>query len=334
MDYTVEHNNKMKMFSKIKKIPGWMVLELQTDGICVVHLAYIAHTAAPQVQLAIFYPLNPAPSIPADTAIETLLAHINKELHLNHYDCSHLLGPNEYQISSVEAPNVPQEELKTAVRWLLKDMLDYHIDDATIDVLGLPADKYAPGRKAMMYVISARNQLIAQRQNQFDHAQIPLKVIDIPELAQRNIANLIAPAERGIALLSLHASGALLTITFNDELYLARRLEINLNQLGAGQAEQQQTLLEKISLELQRTFDHVERQYPFISLLKLVLTPLTPELAELSVYLSTNLYIPVETLDLSTIFDFSLTPDLQQAASQTRFQMCLGAALRHEGKTL
>ena len=39
---------------------------------------------------------------------------------------------------SLEAPAVPREELKTAVGWRLKDMLDFHIDDATIDVLAIP----------------------------------------------------------------------------------------------------------------------------------------------------------------------------------------------------
>ena len=245
-----------------------------------------------------------------------------------------MLSQNEYQISTVETPNVPQEELKTAVRWLLKDMLDYHIDDATIDVLDIPVDKHTPGRKAMMYVISAHNQLIAQRQKCFDDAQIPLKVIDIPELAQRNIANLIAPAERGIAFLSLHQAGGLLTISFNDELYLARRLDINLTQLDVMPAEQQQIIFEKITLEIQRTFDHVERQYQFINLAKLVLTPFVPEFTDLLNYLRSNLYIPVEGLELATLFDFSLTPDLQQTAAQSRFQMCLGAALRLEGKAL
>ncbi|MHB1676595.1 MAG: hypothetical protein ACYCSS_03505 [Sulfuriferula sp.] len=314
----------MKLFSKIKKNPGWLVLEFQTDGICVVHLTM---SDKAQVQLAMFYPL-------AQSDIATLLSRINKGLRLNRYDCSYLLSPHDYQISSVETPNVPQEELKTAVRWLLKDMLDYHIDDATIDVLGIPVDKNAATRKAMMYVISARNQLIAQRQASFDDAQIPVTVIDIPELAQRNIANLIAPAERGIALLSVNQAGSLLTISYNNELYLSRRLDTNLLQLDNTKNEQAQQLFEKITLELQRTFDHVDRQYNFINLSKLMVMPCLPELTELTAYLAANLYIPAESLDLSTLFDFTLSPDLQQPAQQLRFQACLGAALRHEEKTL
>lgn len=314
----------MRFFSKTKKIPGWLVLEHQPDGICAVHLTM---NERPQVRLARFYELTEK-----DPA--ALLASIGKELRLARYDCSYLLTPDDYQISSVETPNVPQEELKTAVRWLLKDMLDYHVDDATIDVLIVPVDKTAATRKAMMYAISARNELIAQRQAWFDDAQIPLSVIDIPELAQRNIANLIAPDERGIALLSLDRLGSLLTISYKGELYLSRRLEINLTQIDATDSEQKQFALDKVSLELQRTFDHIDRQYNFISLAKLVVTPLAAELAELAAYLAANLYIPVESLDLATLFDFDLVPELREPASQMRFQLCLGAALRREDITL
>ncbi|MDR3390924.1 MAG: agglutinin biogenesis protein MshI [Sulfuriferula sp.] len=314
----------MGLFSKIKKTQGWMVFELQADGICVTRVTRMANTR-PKVQLAVFFPF-------AQMDTPTLLSHIHKQLQVKHYECSNVLSSGEYQILTVETPGVPQEELKTAVRWLLKDMLDYHVDDATIDVLDIPVDKNAPARKAMMYVIAARNQLISQRQALFDTAQIPLTVIDIPELAQRNIAALITPAERGLALFSSDQAGSLLTITFNDELYLSRRLDINLTQLGTDDSEQQMHLFEKITLELQRTFDHIDRQYHFISLTKLVLAPATPEMAVLSAYLTNNLYIPVEVLDLSTAFD--LTPELQDTTQQSRFWMSLGAALRHEDKVL
>ena len=314
----------MKLFSKTKKNPGWLVLEFQPDGVCFVHLL---PGDKPQVRLAVFYPL-------AQSGLSAILARIGKEHRLNRYECEYLLSPNEYQISSVETPTVPQDELKTAVRWLLKDMLDYHIDDATIDVLGIPADKNATTRKSMMYVISARNQLIAQKQAYFDDAQVPLTVIDIPELAQRNIANLIAPADRGVALLSVNQAGSLLTISYNSELYLSRRLDTNLQQLSNTQTEHRQQIFEKISLELQRTFDHVDRQYNFLNLSRLTVISCQPELIELAAYLSANLYVPAENLDLSAVFDFSLVPDLQSAAQQLRFQMCLGAALRLEEKAL
>ncbi len=314
----------MKLFSKIKKNPGWLVLEFQPEGVCFVHLL---PGDKPTVRLAVFYPL-------AQSDLAAVLKRVNKEYRLSRYECGFLLSPNEYQMSSVETPTVPQGELKTAVRWLLKDMLDYHIDDATIDVLDIPVDKTTTTRKPMMYVVSARNQMIAQKQVYFDDAQIPLSVIDIPELAQRNIANLVATADRGIALLSVNQTGSLLTISYNNELYLARRLDMTLQQIDITKTERTQQIFEKITLDLQRTFDHIDRQYNFINLSRLTVITAQTELIELAAYLSANLYIPAETLDLSTVFDFSLVPELQAPTQQSRFQMCLGAALRLEEKAL
>src|ERR1041385_6627200 len=65
---------------------------------------------------------------------------VAKELGLENYQCLTLLPASDYQLLLVDAPNVPALELKTAVRWRIKDMLDYHVEDATIDVLDIPVD--------------------------------------------------------------------------------------------------------------------------------------------------------------------------------------------------
>ncbi|MEQ1668768.1 MAG: pilus assembly protein PilM [Sulfuriferula sp.] len=301
-----------------------LVFDLQADGICVTQIAR-TKGSKPQVLLAAFYPY-------AQTETSIALARINKELRGKNHQHGHILGASEYQLLTVETPNVPGQELKTAVRWLLKDMLDYHVDDATIDILDIPIDKNLPNRKAMMFVVAARNQLIAQRQALFESAQINLSIIDIPDLAQRNIANLVAQADRGLAMLSFDNNGGLLTITYQGELYLSRRLDINLTQLSMPDTEQQNRLFEKISLELQRTFDHVDRQYQFLNLEKLVLAPALPEFTALTEFLSSNLYIPVSCIALDQLL--VLTPELQNATQQSRFFMSLGAALRLEEKAL
>jgi MSHA biogenesis protein MshI len=184
----------------------------------------------------------------------------------------------------------------------------------------------------MMFVIAARNQLIAQLQALFENARIDLSIIDIPDLAQRNIANLVASSDRGLAMLRFDNSGGLLTITYQGELYLSRHLDINLTQLSTTNIELKTRLFEKISLELQRTFDHIDRQYQFLNMEKLVLAPALAEFSELAEFLSGNLYLPVSNIDLDSIF--GLTSELQTPAQQSRFFMSLGAALRLEEKTL
>jgi MSHA biogenesis protein MshI len=245
-----------------------------------------------------------------------------------------LLGSSEYQLLSVDAPNVPAEELKTAIRWRLKDMLDFHIDDATIDVFDVPVDKNAPVRNHSMYAVVSRNQIIEQRQVLFSNAKIPLTVIDVPEMAQRNISALLEPEGRGVAMLSFGAAGGLLTVTYGQELYLSRRIDINLQQLQQSSSDKKTECYDRITLELQRSLDHFDRQYHFITLTKLMLAPLGDAGIGLQLYLASNLYLPVEILNLESVLGIANTPQLKSADVQQQFFMILGAALRHEERVL
>ncbi|HEY8100812.1 MAG TPA: agglutinin biogenesis protein MshI [Burkholderiaceae bacterium] len=316
----------MGLFTKTKKNAGYLAIGFTDDGICAAQINR-STSGMPQVELLASYLLS-------EPITEAALEKLAKDLQVGRYDCGTLLRADEYQLLSVDAPNVPPNELKTAIRWRLKDMLDFHIDDATIDVLDVPMDKNAATRNHSMYAVASRNQMISQRQALFSTAKIPLSVIDVPEMAQRNISALLEPEGRGLALLSFDAHGGLLTVTFAGELYLSRRIEVPLAQLQQADIEQKNVSYEKITLELQRSLDHFDRQYHFITLSKLVLAPLGDASADLQQYLATNLYLPIETLNLATVLDLSKMPQLNLAESQQRFFLTLGAALRVEEKVL
>lgn len=312
----------MVLFAKKPKIAGRMVIQIQDDGIYVVLMKRLP-SGSPAVDRVAFYPAS-------SPAGKQALDKLAKDFACDRYSCSNLLSAREYQLLSVEAPNVPADELKTAIRWRLKDLLDYHIDDATIDVLNVPGDKDSPVRNHSMYAVAARNQLIGQRQAQFEDAKIPLSVIDIPEMAQRNISAMLEPAGRGIALVSFDSSGGLLTVSFSAELYLARRIDVTLQQLQQDASEQKDDSFDRITLELQRSFDHLDRQYRFITLSKLVLFPMGDDGIRLQTHLAANLYLPVEILDLNDLFDLTKAPELKRIESQQRYFLALGAALREE----
>ena len=311
----------MRLFRKAQKNAGSLAIAFLGDGLAAVSVRRVP-PARPAVELAMFYPGAPVP--PAD-----VLEKLGKDLQASRYQCTTLLGGGEYQLLAVEAPNVPPDELKIAVRWRLKDMLDFHVDDATIDVLEIPVDKAAPARAGHgMFAVAARNSVIEQRQNLFAAAKLALSVIDIPEMAQRNIAALVEPDGHGVAMLSFTADGGLLTVTFNGELYLSRRIDISQAQLMQPDHDKLHASFDRITLELQRSLDHFDRQYHFINVAKLVLAPnVAPGL---ETYLSSNLYMPVESLDLAAVLDLALVPELAAVEQQQRFFLTLGAALRHE----
>lgn len=312
----------MFSFAKTKKNPGWMAISLQDDGVYAAHVTRPAG-ARPIVELATFQAIDGSSQ---DQGLEKL----GKEVGASSYRCSTLLRSGDYQMLSVEAPSVPAEELKSAIRWRIKDMLDFPVDDATIDLLNIPADTHGSNRAQAMYAVAARNGIVQARQELMAKARIPLTAIDIPEMAQRNLSALLAQEGRGLAFLSFGSEGGLLTVTYRGELYLTRRIDLPITQLQQAYGDALAACHERITLELQRSLDHFERQYGFITVARLVLSPMGEVGEALRNYLSSNLYVAAETLDLAGILDVSRVPELASVQTQQRYLLTLGAALREE----
>ncbi|HEV7821269.1 MAG TPA: agglutinin biogenesis protein MshI, partial [Burkholderiales bacterium] len=278
----------MGWFAKKHSQPGWLALGLHPDRVDLVHITRGAHRK-PAIVLCDSYRRE-------GSFAETLL-RLRKEVRLDQYRCTTLLKNEDYQMHQVDAPNVPAAELKTAVRWRVKDLIDYPIETATVDVLDVPLDGNVQARNHQVYAVTARNSAVEACAGLFNDAGVPLEAIDIPDLAQRNIAALFEPAERGIAMLAFYEKEGMLTFTRAGELYLVRRIDVTLAQLSDPDAERRNQYFERVGLELQRSLDHFDRQYSYVPLSKLLLAPLPPDNG-LPQYLAPNISLPVESVDL------------------------------------
>jgi Tfp pilus assembly PilM family ATPase len=225
---------------------------------------------------------------------------------------------------------VPKEELKAAIRWRIKDMIDYHVDDATVDVLDIPQEESSAARNRLMYAVSAKNELIEATIRQCEAAKIPLSVIDIPETAQRNIAALYEEQERAVGLLYFAEESGLVTINVSQELYLARRFDIGLKEV-TGDAAAVEGALERVAVEIQRTVDHFDRQFRAFPVARLLVAP-TPSHTAIAQFLTTRVGLPAQDIDLREVLAFDGEgPDRE---TQWRLFHHFGAALRHESKAL
>jgi MSHA biogenesis protein MshI len=311
----------LKWMAREKKLPGWLAASFNEDSLLYAHAQFTQAGRSPVTA----YGSREIGG--AKHATEKLA----REMRLERYQCTTLLRQGEYQMLLVEAPTVPPDELKSAMRWKVKELIDYHVDDATIDVLDIPPEDPTVTRGHMMYAVCARNEAVQQCIKRFEESRIALSVIDIPETAQRNIAALHEQEDRGVALVYFGEDWGLLTINFRSELYLARRLEVGLKQLAQASESARQDALERVGLELQRTFDHFERQFRYVPLAKLLVAPL-PENTGLAAFLAANIALQVAEVDLAQVLAFDgAGPD---AAAQWRLFHHFGAALRNESKAL
>lgn len=242
-----------------------------------------------------------------------------------------LLNAGQYEVHQVEAPDVPRAELAQAVRWKLQDQLTYPADEASVDVVDIPSDPNRAAETKSLYAVSARNDVIRTRVVDFHAAGVPLAIIDIPEMAQRNVALLCQKDARAVGLLAFTPSGALLTFVHGGELMMARSLDVTFDQLIDARGEAFESLLERVALELQRTYDHVDRRFNYAGVSRVVITPFPPGHGAAE-YLANNLSFPLQQVDLNELMDLSAAEQSKDALWQTRNLHLLGAALREEAK--
>lgn len=253
-----------------------------------------------------------------------------REANLGRCKCTTLLAPSEYQMLMVEAPTVPSNELKTAVRWKIKDSLNYHVEDATIDVLPIPAGKIVSEAAKSIYVIAASNATIKKCVALFDQEKIELEVIDIPELAQRNIAALFEQGDQALAMLAFDDNGGLMTFTAGGELYLSRLIEISANQLQDANGSLRKQYHERVEFELQRSLDYFDSQFSHMTVNRVLIS--APDNAGLVEFLTAAIDAKVEKLDLSQVMDISAVAALADSEFAAHALPSLGAALRPDGR--
>lgn len=263
----------------------------------------------------------------ADSPAEVLRV-LRREHRLDRLRCTTVLPQGEYSFQVVEAPAVPEVEMKTAVRWRLKDLIDYPPDEAVIDVMPLPQG-LAAGRGASLIAIAAHRNRVADCIRTFDEARLDLGAIDILETVQRNVAVHLAEGERAVALLVFGTGAGMLTVSAGGALLFARTFDLGLQQFteAGNDPASQAALCDRVALEVQRSLDHFDRQFGGLPLSTMLIAPF-PQAEALRVPLAENLYVPVAVADLGAALDFSAAPALSDPNIQGRHLRLIGAALR------
>lgn len=176
---------------------------------------------------------------------------------LESQQCNLVLPQGKYQLLLVEAPDVPDAELREAIRWRIKDLISISLDAAAIDIFLLPHDGVKAGKR-MIYVVVAEKTLLREYITLVAEAGLELNSIDIGELALRNIALLKEEGKsgsRGIALARINQGAGNVSLYRNGNLYLSRSFKMNYQ---AGLLDE--LPVDSLMLEVQRSLDYYERQ--------------------------------------------------------------------------
>ncbi len=240
---------------------------------------------------------------------------------------SAVISPDDYQLVQVEAPQVAPAELRAAVRWKLRDLINFPLDEAVIDTFEMPD----PARKTqarMVFALAARSSavqrlagLIAPRARGFD-------VIDIPELCLRNLSALLPQDGAGVALLAFGPDFAHLLITCRGILHVTRRIDLSRAVTSTEVLEldaMPRPDVGALALEVQRSLDYYENVYDLPPISELVFAPVDDRVAAIAAALALESGVKIALFEPERVFQIADGVEIDVGWNAL---LALGAALR------
>jgi MSHA biogenesis protein MshI len=220
-----------------------------------------------------------------------------------------------------EAPKVPAAELPEALRWRVKDLVQFPIAEAVVDAILLPEDS-AKGTSRMAYAVVTQRKHIETLVAQAKSAGLALNAIDIQEMALRNLTEACCDTKRGVALVKLVQGGGSLQIMRDGNLYLSRQFAVSYN---AGLLDDLPA--EALILDLQRSLDYFERQMRQVPPSHVYLCGENVTADKITSEMRAGLPVAINTLE------FSKSLDIDPGIAEHHLSLCLnalGAALRQD----
>jgi MSHA biogenesis protein MshI len=261
------------------------------------------------------------------TEHNSVLSGLSKTHQLHSIPCNFVLNPDEYQTFQVEKPQVDKQEMQAALRWHIKDLIDFHIDDVVLDFISLPVENMP------LQVIATRKSVIQSRVDALHDANCQLETIDIATQAARNLIDKVksVSAENSIGLLNLWETGAKISVLVNHDLYINRLTHIGADALSAVSEEERdsQDIVDALAIELQRTFDYFESYSRQAPVNQLLIMSNTRPIAQLDAMIQQRLGIDCQIVSLQHFNDFDI--DVTMHSSDEIPDACLlamGGALR------
>ncbi len=257
----------------------------------------------------------PADSIPA-------LKAVLDKVRVGRAPVCAVIGGDDYQIVQVEAPDVLPAEMRAAIRWRLRDVINFAVDEAVVDVFETP-DPVRRTQGKMLFAVAARDAAIQRISGALRTVAKGFDSIDIPELCLRNLSALLPQDHKGVAMLALNERFAQLVITRQGVMYLTRRIDTarfgqdGRNGIDAG----------ALALEIQRSLDYYESHYDQTPIGDLVIAPAHERAQDLASELKNETSLRVGVLNVAEIFDVPGGTDL---VTDWPTLMALGAALRDD----
>lgn len=212
-----------------------------------------------------------------------------------------LLPHDGYSLLQLEVPDVPEDERQDALRWRVRDMVDFSVETAVVDHFLLPKSK-RPGAPELLYAVATPDSAVAEVVEPVLAAKVDLQAVDIPEMGLRDLVRCSEDlSERPVAYLALTGSVGVIQICRGDEICLTRQIPFAsaFTQMEASELTRQ---MESLALEVQRSLDYFESQYAMGAVDHLAVMSCSAELERHFLETATlYLTVPAQRFELTSI---------------------------------
>lgn len=185
------------------------------------------------------------------TQTQSLAALIEKH-HLRKEKAHVILPADSYQLFLLDANEFLDQDINTSARWLVKDLIDYPLEEAVVAAFPVPDNI------KRINVVVAHLPYLYRLIDSCHKLKLKIASMSIVELALLNIMNLVIQDGHAYVLLFINNGTSYLQIAYKNALYIMRRLEIdesNLNQASL-------TLSEEINRSLDYFYQQISQKVP------------------------------------------------------------------------
>lgn len=246
-----------------------------------------------------------------------VLGSLVKQYKLAGNKCTFVLQNSAYQLFLIEAPGVDANEMAAAVRWRVKDLLDFPLQEAVVDYFDLPPEAYR-GSQKMVYVIAARKAVLELLVEQCRVSGLGVDCIDIRELVFGHIIGRLDDQLPNKAFVYLEEDTGFINLSHNASICLNRTLDVGVRQLQQSHAASADSDdfsfsdIDALVLELQRSIDYYESHLGFGSITQLCLPPASNGASRLPQQLRENLDMKVRELQFADLVNDDKNIDIDK----------------------
>ena len=208
-----------------------------------------------------------------------------------------VLSPHQAQMVQVDKPNVPEEELLSALKWQIKDLVSVAPDNMLLDYFDGPN----LGGVEKLHVACTSLSDIKNLIDPLLKEPFTLRSVITEEFA---FSHLIEPsADASLLVCQQPNEEVVLIIVKDNRIFFYRRLRGFAQIASKNEAELEMGLIDNLSLEIQRSTDYFERQLKQAPIKSIeVIVPMPTE-GFLARKLSENTNVEVNLLSLPENFE-------------------------------